>query len=1143
MNKNYHYLFKTKRFLPLFLTQLCSAFNDNLLKNSLIILVTYKLSESLFLSSGFIVLLANALFILPYILFAGIAGQVADKYEASVIIKIVKFSEIIISIISIYGFVYEDVTLLLILICCMGIHSTFFGPVKYSILPDYLKRDELLSANGYIEGATFLSILLGSLFGGLYIQASYFVIFIMLLTSIIGFTSSFYIPKSKNFNIKLKINKNIFQEIFIIMKYAQSRRNIFLCILGISWFWFLGATILSQVPLLAKDVLYSDYGVSNLFLATFSFGVLTGSVLCNKIISNEITAKYLFISAIGISIFGIDLYFACKNCHSSCEVNSLRSIYVFLSSLKSWRILVDLFCISSITGIYAVPLYAVIQHYSPISHRSRIVAANNVYNAIFMIASCIFLSTLFALNFTVPTIILLISIANIGVAIFILSFTPEVRLMPDPIMKWLFNLIFNFFYKVEISGIENYHEAGERVVIIANHSSYLDSALLSVYLPQKPVFAIDTNTANKWWVKIFLNYTKTYNIDNINAFGIKPLINSVKNGKKIAIFPEGRLSSTGSLMKIYEGPGMIADKADAMILPIMIKGAQYTHFSRLKNLPRRRIFTKIIINILPPIKITPPSNLNIRDRRKYIAESLYKIMSNMVFESSNYNQTIYQSLIDMAKIVGFGKDIYRDMDNTKLTFRGLFKENFLISKYVLKTSQNTDNIGLLLPNYAVYFSLFFAFQSVGKVPLLINPELDIKYIIENCKNAGICSIFSSRRYIEASNLNQFIEELRVIFNIIYIEDIASNFNLNSIIKAYILSYFPQLTYDKLSLARESNNIAILIFDSDNYNSPKLVALTHTNILSNIAQVKARIDFKIHDIAFNSLPIYNYFGLSSTLMMTLSGIETLLYHTPTHYRIIPEMIYMYDITMIFSTNILLMNYAKSAHPYDFSSVRYVFCCNANLSNYTRKLWMENYGIKIYENYGKAEASSFLSFNTPMHNKSNSQGRFLPGIEYKIQEISFLKNAGRLFLKGANISPGYIIFNNQIQKIGGDEICRGWFDSGDIASIDSDEYLTIHGSIKRYIKINNEYISLYLVENVASQIDSESENSALFISSTESIVLFSTSQIIDNDLYKDYLIKNNYSLNLLPKIFKKLKYIPTTDSGEYSYQELLKVIEDS
>jgi acyl-[acyl-carrier-protein]-phospholipid O-acyltransferase/long-chain-fatty-acid--[acyl-carrier-protein] ligase len=238
----------------------------------------------------------------------------------------------------------------------------------------------------------------------------------------------------------------------------------------------------------------------------------------------------------------------------------------------------------------------------------------------------------------------------------------------------------------------------------------------------------------------------------------------------------------------------------------------------------------------------------------------------------------------------------------------------------------------------------------------------------------------------------------------------------------------------------------------------------------------------------------------------------------------------------------MNYAKSAHPYDFSSVRYVFCCNANLSNYTRKLWMENYGIKIYENYGKAEASSFLSFNTPMHNKSNSQGRFLPGIEYKIQEISFLKNAGRLFLKGANISPGYIIFNNQIQKIGGDEICRGWFDSGDIASIDSDEYLTIHGSIKRYIKINNEYISLYLVENVASQIDIESENSALFISSTESIVLFSTSQIIDNDLYKDYLIKNNYSLNLLPKIFKKLKYIPTTDSGEYSYQELLKVIED-
>ncbi len=470
MNNNYYYLFKIRRFLPLFITQACSSFNDNLLKNALVILVTFKITQNLPISTISIILLANALFILPFILCAGIAGQVADKYENTIIIKLIRVSEIIIVSFAIYGFANENIILLLFLIFCMGVHSAFFGPIKYSILPNHLKRNELISGNGYIEGATFLSILVGTLIGGLYIKAEYFVIFIMLLFSFIGLIASFYIPKSTNFNNELKINKNIFKEIIVILKYAKSRRNVFLCILGISWFWFLGATLLSQMPLLVRDVLYADYGVSNLFLAIFSFGVIFGSFICNKIVANEITSKYLFISSMGISIFGIDLYFACKSYSNSCDISSLRDIITFLSNIKSWRILVDLFLMSSITGIYAVPLYAVMQYYSPPSHRSRIIAANNVYNSIFMISSFIFISSLFAFNITVPTIILFLSIINIAVAVFILSFTPKVRLIPDPIIKWFANLIFDWLYKVELRGIENYKEAGDRVVIIANHN-------------------------------------------------------------------------------------------------------------------------------------------------------------------------------------------------------------------------------------------------------------------------------------------------------------------------------------------------------------------------------------------------------------------------------------------------------------------------------------------------------------------------------------------------------------------------------------------------------------------------------------------------------------------------------------------------
>lgn len=391
--------------------------------------------------------------------------------------------------------------------------------------------------------------------------------------------------------------------------------------------------------------------------------------------------------------------------------------------------------------------------------------------------------------------------------------------------------------------------------------------MLSLYLPEKPIFAIDRHVASKWWVKIFLNYNKTHKVDNINAMGIKSLINMVKRGKKVAIFPEGRISSTGSLMKVYDGPGMIADKADAMILPIMINGVQYTHFSKLNTLSKRKIFTKIVINILPAIKLEAPDSLDIRSRRKYMSESLYQIMSDMFFKSTNYDQTIYQSLIDIAKIVGFNKVLFKDIDNTQLTFRKLFKENFLLSSYILKFS-NKNLVGLLLPNYNIYPSMFFALQAVGKVPLLINSELDSKEIINECKTANLDIIFSSKRYIESMKNEGFIKDLENNFSIIYLEDIANEINLGMRIKALILSYFPQTTYNKLCVNQESNNIGIVMFNAENYDNPKLVEFTHKNILSNIAQVKARIDFKIHDVSFNTIPLYNISSLSSTLMMTL-----------------------------------------------------------------------------------------------------------------------------------------------------------------------------------------------------------------------------------------------------------------------------------
>ncbi|MGI4775976.1 MAG: MFS transporter, partial [Janthinobacterium lividum] len=589
------YLFKDKRFLPIFIVQFCGCLNDSIIKNALIILVTFKLANILGTSSQFLVLLANALFILPFVLFASLAGQIADKYEKSLLVKIIKISEIAIVLFAAYGFLCNNLIILFSCVALMGVHSTFFGPIKYSVLPDHLKKQELLGANGFVEAGTFISILIGTIIGGFHNSNSNIVIFSSILISFIGAISSFFLPKSISASQGVKINFNIYRETASIIRYSYSKKQIYLSILGISWFWFIGAAILAQIPSLTKDILGADENVANLFLATFSVGVGLGSFGCSKILQNEITTKYLFISAIALSVFSIDLFFASSISAINYEPEQLKNILIFLSKKNNWRIVIDLFCFSAIAGIYVVPLYAIMQYFSSPAHRSRVIAANNLINSIFMAASTLMLSLLFHFNYSMPLAILLVSALNLIVAVYIYRLVPENEIIPFKFLATICKFIFNIVYKVEIKGIENFHAAGDRSVVIANHVSYIDPALLAVYLPSNLIFAIDTTIARSFWVKPVLKIVKTLPIDTNNPMAIKSLINIVKKNKKIVIFPEGRISVTGSLMKVYEGPGMIADRSDATILPIRIEGPQYTHFSKLKRKLRIKLFPKIFI--------------------------------------------------------------------------------------------------------------------------------------------------------------------------------------------------------------------------------------------------------------------------------------------------------------------------------------------------------------------------------------------------------------------------------------------------------------------------------------------------------------------------------------------------------------------
>ena len=1148
MESSQLYLFKDRRFLPIFIVQFCGCLNDSILKNALVILVAFKLANEVLFPPYIMVMLANTMLILPFVLFASIAGQVADRYERATIVKIIKLVEILIVMLSVYGFYTTNLVLLFLCIALMGIHSTFFGPIKYSVLPDQLKKHELLGGNGFIEAGTFLSILFGTMLGGFYNFNGTLVIVIAMIVAIGGFAASLFMQNSNNSNPDIKISPNIVKETIAMVKYASSKNQVYLSILGVSWFWFIGAAIMAQIPSLTKDILGADETVANLFLAVFSVGVGVGSFLCNKIFSNNITTKYVFLSALCISIFGMDLFFASQIASVSYAPDQLKTVFQFLTKFYYWRIILDLFFLSVFGGLYVVPLYAVMQYFTVPAYRSRVIAANNLINSLFMAGSTGILSLLFYMDFSIPSVILIVSLLNMVVALYIYQLVPNSQVIPMALWRAIFRLFFDSMYRVEVKGLENYQKAGKRTVIIANHLSYIDPALIASYIPEDIQFAINTTVSKEWWVRPFLKIVRTYPIEPNNAMALKSLIEEVKQDRKIAIFPEGRTSATGSLMKIYEGPGMIADKAGATMLPIRVDGTQFTRFSKVRKLMRGKfaLRRKIVITILPPVKITPPEKLDSRERRKYIGQALYDLMSDMMFESSDDKETVFQSLINSSQVYGKKAQIMQDVDNNMTSYHGLLLKSFVLANLFSRDTKESEKVGLMLPNMVGSAIAFFGMQAAGRVPAMINFTSGAGNVISACQTAQIKTIYTSKKFIKKAELEELAKTVSQSgINVIYLEDLAKYVNIFMKIKCILAaSISPQKYYESLCNNRSDLKTAVILFTSGTEGKPKAVALSHRNLQANRWQIVSRIDFNPYDCAFNALPMFHSFGLMATLIMSLGGVKTFFYPSPLHYRIIPEIIYDIGATIMFGTDTFLAGYASYAHPYDFYSLRYVIAGAEKLKSRTRQLWFDKFGVKIFEAYGVTEAAPAITANTPMHDKPGTVGRLLPKIEYFLQPVEGISEGGRLCVRGPNIMQGYIKPENPgvIETPNVEKLGDYWYDTGDIVSIDNDGYVTILGREKRFAKVAGEMISLAAVEDLISACDNDSVHAAVCIADDkkgEQIVLFTNAKDLTRDKIAKICKELQFSELYIPKIIVVVKELPVLATGKLNYRKLLEM----
>lgn len=1133
-------LMTTRRFLPLFLCQFLAAFNDNILRTAISSYITFRAFDLPENIRELVITLAIGLFMLPFLFSSATAGQLADKYDKAKMIRWLRLINIPVTILGIIGFLSANYTMMLVSVFLTGIEACFLGPVKYSILADHLEKDELLGANGLMEAGTFMAILFGILVGGLIGYQGYmwvlFTSILLIAVSVAGYIASLFIPKTNAASKDINISFNLLKETLENIRYSKKDPDSFLAILGISWFWMIGGIFMSQLPSLTANVFKAEQSILTLLLALFSLGTGIGSLICNQLLKGRLNLQYVP-SAILMMTVSIMLLWYTSSLYSENVAGG--GIHYFLSDPKGFAICFEVISLAIFGGIYIVPLYVLIQVRSKRAYRSRTIAANNIFNSLFMVCGTLIIMAMLAIGFSIVNIFFLLGVVNFITAIYIC------RILPDTVIKNLFQSVFKLLYRVEVIGLENYEKAGPKALIIANHASFIDPPLLGAFLPDKMVFAIDTFHAKSWWIKPFLTYLRAYPIDPTNPMATKSLIEKLKENNKVVIFPEGRLTVTGSLMKIYEGPGLIADRADAPLLPIRIDGVQYSIFSRLKGKLKLRLFPKITITIMPPQKIAVPDGYVGLKRRNYIGKKLYDIMSNMMFDRADSGGTLFEALINSSKQFGENKLIMEDMDHNKLTYRKILLSSFVLGKKIAKRTARAENVGILLPNTAACAAAFFGCIAYKRVPAMLNFSTGVKNIVLCCQAAKIKTVYSSKRFIEKASFHHIVEALNENdIRVIYLEDVKLIINIFDKFKGIIQSYFPDYFHAKINIRNKlsSNDPAVVLFTSGSEGTPKGVVLSHANLQSNIKQLTSRIDANESDIIFNALPVFHSFGLmGGFLLPILLGIKTLLYPSPLHYRIIPEMIYGCNATIIYGTDTFLSGYARYAHPYDFFSIKYIFSGAEKLRDETRSLYMEKFGVRIFEAYGATEASPAISANTPMHYKRGSVGRILPAIKYFLEPVEGIENGGKLIVSGPNIMLGYLkgdkpgVIQAPYHMVNGRNQ-KGWYDTGDVVNVSEDGFLTILGRVKRFAKIGGEMISLGAVEDIINALWVGSQNAVLSVphpTRGEMLVLFTTYEEATREELSRHIKSIGFTDLFAPKLVQIMKALPLLGSGKIDY----------
>ena len=721
------------------------------------------------------------------------------------------------------------------------------------------------------------------------------------------------------------------------------------------------------------------------------------------------------------------------------------------------------------------------------------------------------------------------------------------------IVRHLLRLI----YRVELRGREHYDAAGPRTLILYNPGSIIDPLLLAAMLPDRITLLADRALEHKWWMRPVCALTDTQFFDFASPAATVSLVHALARNGRCMVFHSGSLGNDPRYARILEAAGVIAEKASASLLPVRIDGAISSMFSYSRHKGRRRWFPRITVSVLEVQKFSPVEGLPPRERRRRMGERLYDIMTELEYRSGMDRRNIMQVLMDAVALSGRRFPIAEDQDRHVLTYGALLLKLSVLGRAFRRLFRGEKRVGFLLPTSLPGLVAFFGLHSAGFVPAMLNFTSGISAVLSCCSTVQLSFVLTSRRFLAMADLTAMEQALKDAgLRLVYLEDVAKNLTLSDKLFGALGAWM------RSAPSTPGTDPAAVMFTSGTEGVPKAVFLSHVNITSNRYQALSMLTVGAGDKLFNCLPMFHAFGLGiCTLLPVLAGVRVFLYPSPLHYRIVPRLFYESQSTIICGTDTFCAGYARYGRPYDFCHARLVIIGAEKMRESTRSVWLEKFGVDLFEGYGATETSPLIAVNTPAYRRAGSVGRMVPGLACRLHPVPGIdeENTGVLWVKGDNVMLGYMrsaapgVLEPPVDEDLAAAFAEGatsddgagWYDTGDIVHVDDEGFIFIRGRAKRFAKIGGEMVSLAAVEEALREIWPETVLGVVAIPDPrkgEQLALVIDAENVTTSRIAAHFASRGLSPLWTPKRIVSVKQAPLLGSGKFDYRKARELAEE-